>query len=95
MSICNLCCTILRIKKERVFLMHIQKKDIYKQWGAMSSKQSQSECPPRATFSRNFQCKAVPFWLSKFFHFDAENGEEPEPPNGPRLSEFTPIISIR
>ena len=85
MSNCNLYCTILRIKKERVFLMHIQKKDIYKQWGAMSSKQSQSECLPRATFSRNFQCKVVP---------DAENGEEPEPPNGPRLSEFTQIISI-
>ena len=94
MSICNLCCTILRIKKEQVFLMHIQKKDIYKQWGAMSSKQSQSECPPRATFSRNFQCKAVPFRLSKFFHFEAENGEEQEPPNGPRLSEFTQIISM-
>ena len=48
----------------------------------MSSKQSQSECPPRAISSRNLQCncKVIPFWLSKFFHFDAENGEEPEPP---------------
>ena len=29
--------------------------------------------PTRTSFSRNFQCKKAPRWLSKFFHFDNEN----------------------
>ena len=32
--------------------------------------------PTRTTFSRNFQCKKAPRWLSKFFHFGTENREE-------------------
>ena len=32
--------------------------------------------PTRTAFSRNFQCKKAPRWLSKFFHFGTENGEE-------------------
>ena len=27
----------------------------------------------RTSFSRNFQCKKAPRWLSKFFHFGTEN----------------------
>ena len=29
--------------------------------------------PTRTSFSRNFQCKKAPCWLSKFFHFVTEN----------------------
>ena len=29
--------------------------------------------PTRTSFSRNFQCKKAPRWLSKFFHFGTEN----------------------
>ena len=29
----------------------------------------------QTTFSRNFQCKKAPRWMSKFFHFGTENGE--------------------
>ena len=32
--------------------------------------------PTRITFSRNFQCKKASRWLSQFFHFGTENGEE-------------------
>ena len=32
--------------------------------------------PTKTSFSRSFQCKKAPRWLSKFFHFGTENGEE-------------------
>ena len=41
-----------------------------------STKMKNKLQPTRTTFSRNFQCRKAPRWLSKFFHFGTENGEE-------------------
>ena len=43
--------------------------------------------PTRTSFSRNFQCKKAPRWLSKFFHCGTENRAD-------QLKK-TPCISVR
>ena len=39
----------------------------------LNTKMKKTSWPTRTSFSRNFQCKKAPRWLSKFFHFSTKN----------------------
>ena len=48
--------------------------------------------PTRTSFSRNFQCKKSPRWLSKFFHFGTENWAD-QLKKPPCIIVFFPVMS--